>query len=147
MIIEPKKSVIRCRGIIINDGKLLTVRHFGDTSYSALPGGRLEWGEDIKESLRREIVEELGVEPKIGRLLYVHNFIDRRDFHSIEFLFEITNGDKYIECEKLARTHAHELADIAWLDPVNTANLRPLSVAEDFKAGKLLADETRLIRD
>ena len=69
-----KTIVVRCRGIILHDGKLLVVRHKGNADYAALPGGRLEWGEDVVECIRREIVEELGVEPVIGRLLYINNY-------------------------------------------------------------------------
>ena len=71
-----KRFVIRCRAIILYEGKLLAVKHSHNANFAVLPGGHLEWKEDIKEGLRREIVEELGVVPEIGRLLYVNNFMD-----------------------------------------------------------------------
>ena len=82
-----KKFVIRARGIIIHEGKLLGVKHPHDTSFCALPCGHLEWKEDIKECLRREIIEELGVNPNIGRLLYVNNFMDGDIKQSICLLY------------------------------------------------------------
>ena len=46
---KEKKIVIHVRAIILNDGKLLAVRHPHDTSFAALPGGHLEWGYTIVE--------------------------------------------------------------------------------------------------
>jgi ADP-ribose pyrophosphatase YjhB (NUDIX family) len=140
-----KKFVVRCRGIILYNNKLLVVRHPSDVSYAALPGGHLEWGEDIKDCLRREIIEELGVEPKIGRLLYVNSFVNQEDVHSVEFFFEVTNGIDYEECEKRARTHAHELAEISWASPADNVQIRPEQLARDFKEGSILSTAVRYI--
>lgn len=68
------QTIIRVRGIIMDGGEMLLVKHAADADYYALPGGHLEWGEDVRECLRREITEELGIRPEIGRLLYVNNF-------------------------------------------------------------------------
>lgn len=142
-MMEDKKIVIRCRGIILCQGKLLLVRHPKDTSFAALPGGHLEWGEDVQECLTREIVEELGIEPDIGRLLYINTFVDKRNVQSVEFLFEIKNGSQYINIENLNRTHAHELAEIIWASPADTIRILPKKIEEDFRVGKILANEPR----
>lgn len=71
-----KNTIVRVRGIIISESKLLVVKHAHDTSFAALPGGHLEWEEDVKECISREIIEELGIIPQIGRLLYINNFTD-----------------------------------------------------------------------
>ncbi len=141
-----KKFSIRCRAIILNDeGKLLVVKHVHDTSFAALPGGHLEWGEDIKEGLRREIVEELGVVPEIGRLLYVNNFMENKKKQSVEFFFEVLNSHEYKNIEDKNRTHAYEIAQVCWLESTSSIMVLPKQVGEDFKAGQLISNEVRCI--
>jgi ADP-ribose pyrophosphatase YjhB (NUDIX family) len=142
---DNKEFVVRCRGIILHNNKLLVVRHPGDTSYAALPGGHLEWGEDVRSCISREIIEELGVKPVIGRLLYINNFSNGGGTPSVEFFFEIMNGGDYEGCEKLARSHAFELAAIDWASPTDDINILPKKIAEDLKAGTILSDEVRYI--
>lgn len=143
---EDRKFVIRCRAVIRHDGKLLVVRHVKDASFSALPGGHLEWGEDVKECMRREIIEELGVEPRIGRLLYINTFMDRNDTQPFEFFFEVLNGADYVDCEQKLRSHSHELAEILWVSPEDDIKILPQKFAEDFRAGTLNADEVGYIK-
>lgn len=144
---EQKRFVIRCRAIILHEGKLLVVRHPHDTSFAALPGGHLEFGEDVKECMSREIMEELGVRPEIGRLLYINTFIDGKDTQPIEFFFEVLNGSDYLNSEDLVRTHAHELSEIIWASPTDDIRILPEKMGMDFKVGKLLSDEIRYIKD
>ncbi len=144
---EDKKIIIKIRAIILHEGKLLAVRHPHDTSFAALPGGHLEWGEDIKECLSREIIEELGVKPEIDRLLYINNFTQTDGKQYIEFFFEIKNGKDYLNTDKLARSHAHEIAEIIWASPNDDIRILPKNLGEDFKAGKIISNEVRFIKD
>jgi len=142
-----KKIMIKVRAIILYKGKLLAVRHPHDTSFAALPGGHLEWGEDVKGCLSREIIEELGVKPNIGRLLYTNTFTQTDGKHYIEFFFEVMNGKDYLDTEKFARSHAHEIAEIVWISPADNIRVLPKSLGEDFKAGKIVSSEVRYIKD
>jgi len=142
-----KKIIIKVRAIILHEGKLLAVRHPHDTTFVALPGGHLEWGEDIKECLSREIIEELGVKPDIGELLYINNFSQSDDKQYIELFFQVKNGMDYLDTEKLARSHAHEIAEIVWVNSVDDIKVLPKSLGEDFKAGRVVANEVRYIKD
>lgn len=144
---KDKKIVVRVRGIILYEGKLLVVKHPHDTSFYALPGGHLEWKEDIKECLRREITEELGVNPEIGQLLYIYNFIYGDSIHSVEFFFEITNGHEYKNTENIKKTHAYEIAEVCWIKSTDTIPLRPQKLWEDFKMGKIVSDKVRYIHN
>jgi len=57
----------------VPDGRLLLIRR-GDTGQWALPGGTLEWGEQLRTSLPRELEEEAGVKLlEAGALLGVYS--------------------------------------------------------------------------
>ncbi len=142
---KDRKIVVRVRGIILHESKLLIVKHPHNMNFFALPGGHLEWKEDIKECLRREITEELGINPEIGRLLYVNNFMDGDDKQSIEFFFEITNSELYKNIDNVERTHIYEIAEVCWINPDKMVSLLPKRVLEDFKAGEILSDQVRYI--
>ena len=58
------------RGVVVSDGKILLCRPKGG-SRSYLPGGHIEFGETGREALRREILEETGLESEIGEFLGV----------------------------------------------------------------------------
>ncbi len=143
-----KKLTIRCRAIIYHEGKLLVVQHRPTSAGFALPGGHLEWGEGIKECLVREIIEELGIKPEIGRLLYVHNMkavTEKEEVQTVEFFFEVTNPIDYLDISKFEGTHKHELFDIKWVDKDDEVNILPQPIQTDLKAGTILSDEVRYI--
>lgn len=137
---------VRCRGIILHEGKMLMVRHPHHPDDVVLPGGHLEFGEDPKECMYRELVEELGVAPVIGRLLYVNTFVDREDRQPVEFFFEIMNGAEYLNCHLLERTHAHELVDIVWVSPTDEVHILPEVLGEDFRTRGVLGDAPRFTK-
>jgi len=144
---KDKEIIIKVRAIILHKGKLLAVRHPHNTSFLALPGGHLEWGEDLKGCLSREMVEELGVKPDIGKLFYVNTFIKPDNKQYVEFLFEVKNGVDYLDTEKLVRSHAFEIAEIVWISPSDDIRILPKSLGDNFKTGKVVSDEVRYIKD
>lgn len=73
------------------DGRWLLIRR-ADTGTWALPGGTLEWGETLRTSLHREILEEAGVERvTIGEVVGVYSDPDRDPrFHAVTVLVACT---------------------------------------------------------
>lgn len=139
-----KELVIRARGILVFEDKLFVVKHEGGSSYYALPGGHLEYGEDPLKCTEREIFEELGIAPKIGRLLYVNTFTEENK-QTIEFLFEIENAEDFYKIEKLSGTHTHELSEMSWIGKDAEIDFLPKDVWSDFKEGNMGKGETRFI--
>jgi 8-oxo-dGTP diphosphatase len=73
------------------DGRWLLVRR-ADTGTWALPGGTLEWGETLRDSIARELREEAGVvRSKIVRVVGVYSRPDRDPrFHAVTVVVEAT---------------------------------------------------------
>lgn len=141
---EDNKIVVRCRAIIFKDDQLLVVKHSVGTDYYVLPGGHLEQGENIKDCMEREIMEELGLRPRIGRLLYINNLIKDGE-QNIEFFFEIVNASDYLDINSLGGTHKHELAEICWIGKNDTKKIRPVVVQEDLNSGSILSGVVKFI--
>ena len=141
----PHTYTVRSRAVIIHEGKLLVVHHPGRDFY-ALPGGHLDPGESPKECMERELMEELGTEAVVDRLLYVYTYVNKAGIHSVEFFFEITNSADYITHEEKEKTHAHEIDEVRWVGPEDDVRLLPPEFFEEFKAGKVLSDEVRFLK-
>lgn len=109
---------IRVRAIIEYEGKFLFVRG-KQRQYWALPGGHLEEGEALQGGLKRELIEELGVEPKIGKLVYVLQlFNKKRDDESLEFFFLVENGFQYTQVDLAKTSHGSlELEAVGFINP------------------------------
>lgn len=69
---------------ILPDGQIVLIRR-RDNGLWALPGGIVDWGEDIPNAIQRELMEETGLElVKIRRLVGVYSAPDRDPrIHSI----------------------------------------------------------------
>ena len=67
---------LRAAAVVVHDGFALLHRLEGD-EYWALPGGRVEPGEDAQSTLQREMMEELNERVECAELLYVvENFFE-----------------------------------------------------------------------
>ncbi|OKH36350.1 NUDIX hydrolase [[Phormidium ambiguum] IAM M-71] len=75
---------------ILPDGRIVLIRR-NDTGKWSLPGGIVNWGEDIPTTIERELEEETGLNVvKIRRLVGVYSAPDRDPrIHSISVLVEV----------------------------------------------------------
>ena len=61
---------IRVSGALVRNGQLLLIEHTKNSEiYYLLPGGGAEDFEDLKTSLKREFLEELGMNVFVGEVL------------------------------------------------------------------------------
>lgn len=99
---------IAVRGIIYKDGKLLcqqqTAKNGVIPDFVCTPGGGLDSGEPLHDGLYREMIEETGIAPEIGRLLFVQQFQDGKYDH-IEFFFHIENPEDYVSIDLGSTSH------------------------------------------
>jgi len=65
-----KHIEVIARGVCCRNGKILLC-HSKGAANTYLPGGHVEFEEDAKAALRREILEEIGVDCKVGKFLGV----------------------------------------------------------------------------
>jgi 8-oxo-dGTP diphosphatase len=75
------KSIVVSAAVIVERGRvLLTQRKAGAHLAGAweFPGGKVEAGEDPRAALRRELVEELGIDAEVGEIVDVtfHRYDD-----------------------------------------------------------------------
>ncbi|MGK7937838.1 MAG: NUDIX hydrolase [Xenococcaceae cyanobacterium] len=75
---------------VLPDGRIVLVQR-KDSGKWGLPGGMVDWGEDIPNTAYRELIEETGLElVKIRRLVGVYSAPDRDPrIHSISVLIEV----------------------------------------------------------
>lgn len=93
------KVRVRVSGILIENDKILLVNHSGLTQNFIFwnpPGGGIEFGENAKGALKREFIEETGLEVHVGDFLFI-NEVTTIDLHAIELFFEVTKlGGKLV---------------------------------------------------
>jgi ADP-ribose pyrophosphatase YjhB (NUDIX family) len=118
------------RAIIYQKGKYFLVRNKG-AKHWCLPGGRVEPQEAIEQALERELVEELGVRPLLGQLLYVQQLFLRSGEQRVEFFFMVNNPEDYMAADITKTSHGFEL------DEVSFTGLRNVEVLPNFLTTEL----------
>ncbi len=110
-------TTIRVSGILIEEGKLLLLKHHkAGRSYWVLPGGHLEFGETLPACIEREMREETGLETSCERFLYFSESIDpsgRRHIINFFALLKRLGGEASL-CETdgiIEELAFHELSD------------------------------------
>ena len=113
------------RGVIEYDGKFFLVRNVVSPDFWCLPGGGIEEGEDVLTAINRELIEETGIAPDVGNLLYVHQIKGADGYGTPEFIFHIKNGKDYIDFDIAQTTHGEtELAEAGFVD-ISTVTVLP----------------------
>ncbi|KAF0095040.1 MAG: NUDIX hydrolase [Puniceicoccaceae bacterium 5H] len=110
------------RAVIIHDGKLLATKMRDWRGvYYILPGGGQQPGETLEDAVKRECLEEVGVEVEVDRLLYVREYIGRNHrfskshsgFHQLEHVFRCHITDPHAVC--IGHECDNHQIGVAWL--------------------------------
>lgn len=144
---------VSVRGIVLHEDKLLCVRlgpnpsegRAAPSDYWCLPGGGLEEGESLHAGLEREMIEETGVKPVAGQLMYVQQFsIGGKEY--MDFFFHVTNHQDYVDIDLSKTTHGKiELAEIDFIDPASNRVLPEFLAQQDLRKFADSDEPTRVV--
>jgi 8-oxo-dGTP diphosphatase len=118
----PERPLVGVGGVVISNGRALLIRRGGPPLEGqwSIPGGMLEVGETLLEGVRRELLEETGIEVSVGELIDVFERINldgdgktRYHFVVLDYLCEAMSGE--------ARAGS-DVTDVAWAAPGELAN-------------------------
>lgn len=101
-----------------------------------LPGGHIEWGEDIVEGLKREIMEELGVRISVGDPFAAFTYSNEiKGSHSVEVVYFATFEDLGEQIQLNPEDHS----EFKWVSQDEIDSTGPISDAELQNVRKGLA--------
>lgn len=125
----------RVNGVLIQNDKVLMIRHLmGDQKeFWSVPGGGMDYGTSAKHNLKREFLEETGLEIGIGNFLFVHEFF-RPPLHSMELFFEVSyiSGEIALGTDPELDESNQIMTDIAWMSISDIRSLPRESVHQIF---------------
>lgn len=81
---------LRVNGVLIEDDRILMIKHhMGEGRYFwNVPGGGMKFGSSVEENLRREFLEETGLQVELGQFLCNFEFLEP-PLHAVELYFEV----------------------------------------------------------
>ena len=89
--------VIAVGGVLFHEGRVLLVKRGREPAKGlwAIPGGKIEPGEKLTDAVKREFLEETGIEVEAGEVVYVFDAIDLPKYHYviIDYLVKMIGGD------------------------------------------------------
>lgn len=140
--VENYKLNIRAAGVIIHNNKILTHKNINKDHY-ALPGGRVEIGENSELTVKRELKEELGKEIDIkGYIATIENFfeLEGKKYHEIFFIHRAEFADKNDQAinTTMHNVEGKEYLNYEWLDldNIDKYNIVPNCLKEILKGNQ-----------
>jgi 8-oxo-dGTP diphosphatase len=134
-------------GVVISGGRTLLVRR-GRAPLEgqwSIPGGMLEVGETLPEGVRRELLEETGLEVRVGELIEVFERITPDSNGTTQYHFVVL--DYVCEAVRGEARAGSDVVDVAWATPAElpkysiskTATrviMKAFEMAKELKNGK-----------
>ena len=112
---------VRVAAVFLSDRGTLTMKD-GKAPFSYLPGGRLHFGESFEDAVKREVREEVQIEPRIIRPLRIsENFFESINHpgektHELCVYFLMKTPDELLKRGKSFVTHEEQTDTFQWMD-------------------------------
>lgn len=136
------------KGIIKRNGKILILKaEAGREAYWVLPGGKVEYGEEPRQALEREIKEEINCSAEIGRPVGMYYFFVGPESEGDQIVltaFETDIGDQEIDIEN--NPADENITEYRWMEPkelmerTGNESLRKLIQEYSFDTPKMVRD-------
>jgi 8-oxo-dGTP diphosphatase len=124
-----KSIELLTRGICIKAGKLL-VCHTRGARITYLPGGHIEFGENARNGLARELLEELGCRARVGAFLGAIEHIFRQNGRKVQEMNLVFAVDIPAITAKRCPNSSEGHLDFQWLNlsDISSSNLEPAPI-------------------
>ena len=107
---------------VLLDGERILAMHDERSPYFYLPGGRVRMGERAEDAVLREVREELGIEARIVRPLWLsqsffNEDVVRVDYHELclYFLLDVSDTDLLSRGDRFRGPEHRHVHDFEWL--------------------------------
>ena len=108
---------------ILNESSNLLVVRQNELEDYEVPGGRIDLGESIEDTIKRELFEELNIEIKNFNYKIETNFQAMNPNEGVQHFYLIVSiklGDEYIK----KMSTSNEVAEMVWVDSGNYRNYK-----------------------
>lgn len=116
---------VRVCGVLFEDGKYLMANHHGINALGNFwcgPGGGLEFGESIENAIKREFLEETGLQIEVGKFIEFLEFI-KHPLHAIELFFEVKKVGGNLQLGHDPETGNTILKELKWMELAEIGSL------------------------
>ena len=110
-------------GIVLNEGKVLLVKRGKQPGYGkwSIPGGMVELGETLSEAIKREVLEECGIEIELTDVVAVLERVIRREDERVRYHYVLVDFLGYWKGGDLQP--ASDILEARWADPADMETL------------------------
>ena len=125
-----KQTFVAAHGLIKRGDRFLVTFRAKENDYIPevwdVPGGTIEFGEDIKKALQREIFEEVNLKIKPGKILLAFGYLNNPSRHQFQLVYE---------CEYISgqiKLNPKEHSRFRWIEFSEMKKLKKIAFLEEL---------------